>query len=89
MRVKLHKSAEKYLNRLQSSDRDRFDDAITELEKEPPQGDIRPYEGSKEILRLRVGNYRALFKYEGNFILITHIEPRGQAYKKKTKSKRG
>jgi mRNA interferase RelE/StbE len=89
MRVKLHKSAEKYLNRLQPSDRDRFDEAITELEKEPPQGDIRPYEGSKDILRLRVGNYRALFKYEGKFILITHIEPRGQAYKKKTKSKRG
>lgn len=89
MKVLLHKSAEKYLNRLQVSDRDRFDDAITELEKEPPEGDIRSYEGSKNVLRLRVGSYRALFKYEENCILITHIEPRGQAYKKKTKSKRG
>jgi len=89
MKVFLHKEAEKYYNRLGKTDRDRFDEAINDLEKEPSVGDIRPYEGSKDILRLRVGNYRALFKYEGNKILITHIEPRGQAYKKKTKNKRG
>jgi mRNA interferase RelE/StbE len=89
MKVKLHKEADKYLNRLDKTDRDRFDEAFTDLEKEPPKGDIRPYEGCKDVLRLRVGNFRAIFKYEDNFILVTHIEPRGQAYTKKTKSKRG
>ena len=89
MKVLLHKSADKYLNRLQSSDRDRFNSAFTALEKEPPEGDIRPYEGSSGVLRLRVGNYRAIFKFVEDSILVTHIEPRGQAYTKKTKSKRG
>jgi mRNA interferase RelE/StbE len=89
MKVLLHRSAEKYLNRLQTVDRDRFDAAFADLEKEPPEGDIRPYEGSPGILRLRVGNYRALFKYVENNILVTHIEPRGQAYTKKTRTRRG
>jgi mRNA-degrading endonuclease RelE of RelBE toxin-antitoxin system len=89
MKVLLHRSADKYLNRLQPADRDRFDAAFTDLEKEPPEGDIRPYEGSPGVLRLRVGNYRALFKFAGNAILVTHIEPRGQAYTKKTRTKRG
>ena len=89
MQVKLHRSAEKYLDRLQQADRDRFDTAFAELEKEPPEGDIKPYKGSSGILRLRVGNYRAIFKVEDNSILVTHIEPRGQAYTKKTRTKRG
>jgi mRNA-degrading endonuclease RelE of RelBE toxin-antitoxin system len=89
MKVFLHHSAEKYLGRLNAADRNRFEAAFTDLEKEPPEGDIRPYEGSPGVLRLKVGGYRAIFKYEGNRILVTHIEPRGQAYTKKTKTKRG
>lgn len=89
MEALLHKDAEKYLSRQNATDRKRVKDAIKDLEKEPSEGDIRPYEGSKDILRLRVGNFRALFKYEKDYILVTHIESRGQAYKKKTKSKRG
>jgi mRNA interferase RelE/StbE len=87
--VLLHRAADKYLSRLQPADRDRFDAAFDDLEKEPPEGDIRPYEGSPGVLRLKVGNYRALFKFVDNHILVTHIEPRGQAYTKKTKGKRG
>ena len=89
MKVLLHKAADKYLNRLQPSDRDRFDAAFTALEKEPPEGDIRPYEGSHGVLRLRVGNYRAIFKIINHEILVTHIEPRGQAYTRKTRTRRG
>ena len=89
MKVLLHRSVDKYINRLQPADRDRFYDAFDDLEKEPPEGDIRPYEGSPGALRLRVGNYRAIFKFVGNSIFVTHIEPRGQAYTKRTKTKRG
>jgi mRNA interferase RelE/StbE len=89
MKVYLHHSADKYLNRLQPADRDRFDAAFEDLEKEPPEGDIRHYEGSPGVLRLKVGNYRAIFKFVDNTILVTHIEPRGQAYTKKTRNKRG
>ena len=89
MKVLLHRNADKYLSRLQPADRDRFDAAFTDLEKEPPEGDIRSYEGSPGFLRLRVGNYRAIFKIANNSIVVTYIEPRGQAYKKKTRNKRG
>ena len=89
MRVLLHRSADKYLKRLNPDDKNRFNAAFTDLEKEPPQGDIRPYVGVPGVQRLHVGSYRALFRVENNNILITHIEPRGQAYTKKTRNKRG
>ena len=89
MKVLLHRAAEKYLARLQPDDRDRFDAAFAALEKEPPEGDIKPYGGSPGFLRLRVGNYRAIFKIANDSIVITYIEPRGQAYTKKTRNKRG
>ena len=56
MKVLLHRLAEKYLNRLQPADRDRFNAAFTALEKEPPEGNIALYEGSPGVLRLKVGN---------------------------------
>jgi len=90
MKVVLHHTAEKYLLRLNEDNRNRIGKAINDLEKEPPEGDIRPYEGSPGILRLRVGSFRIIFKFkETGCIHISHIEPRGQAYTKKTKSKRG
>ena len=40
MKALLHRSADKYLNRLNTADRDRIDAAIEGLEKESPEGDI-------------------------------------------------
>ncbi|MDR0497294.1 MAG: hypothetical protein LBH42_06750 [Treponema sp.] len=45
MDVLLHHTADKYLARLNKSDRDRFDAAFADLEKEPPEGDIKPVTG--------------------------------------------
>jgi mRNA-degrading endonuclease RelE of RelBE toxin-antitoxin system len=87
--VLLHHTAEKYLDRLNAADRDRFDVAFTALGKEPPEGDIKLYKGNPGFLRLIVGNYRAIFKIANNSIVVTHIEPRGQVYTKKTRTKRG
>jgi mRNA-degrading endonuclease RelE of RelBE toxin-antitoxin system len=90
MQVLLHSIPSKYLERLNATDRDRIKSALKKLEKEPPEGDIRPYESNPGIWRLKVsGGYRALFKFEGDTILVTHIEPRGQAYTKKTRKRRG
>ena len=89
MKVILHHTAEKYLMKLNAADSIRIGNALDGLEKEPPEGNIRPYEGSPGLLRLKVSGYRALFKIEDNEILVTHIEPRGQAYTKKTRKRRG
>ena len=89
MKVVLHHTVEKYLIKLNATDRNRIGKAIDNLAKEPPEGDIRPYEGSPGILRLRVGGFRIIFKFKDmDYIHVSHIEPRGQAYTKKTKSNR-
>jgi len=51
MRILLHHTAEKYLARLNAKDRERIKEALKDLAKEPPEGDIKPYEGSPGILR--------------------------------------
>jgi mRNA interferase RelE/StbE len=89
MQVFLHHKAKKYFDRLNRTDREQIKEALQDLEKEPPEGDIRPYEGNPGIWRLKVGGYRVLYKIENDIILATHIEPRGQAYTKKTRNKRG
>lgn len=89
MKVSLHKAAVKYLAKLNPDDRERFRVAFDDLEKEPPEGDITSLSGRHGEFRLRVGNYRALFRFKENFIFVTHIEPRGEVYTKKTKSRRG
>jgi mRNA interferase RelE/StbE len=90
MKVLLHKAADKYLKRLNAKDRELIKEALKDLAKEPPEGDIRPYEGSSGIMRLRVGTLRVIFKFrDEETILVTYIEPRGQAYTKKTKTDRG
>ena len=80
MKVVLSKAAEKYFIRLNEPTLSRVRNALAALAQKPPQGDIKKLEGRDEH-RLRIGNYRALFKIEGDRILIISIAPRGQAYK--------
>lgn len=88
MKVLLHKDAAKKLSKMDAAMQDRIKRAIAGLGKEPPEGDIRPYAGSKNVMRLKVGGYRVLWKVVDNMILVTHIVPRGQAYTKGTKTGR-
>jgi len=88
MIVLLHRSAEKYLNHLNASDKERIGAVLTNLEKEPPEGDIEPMSGQFGRFRVRVGSYRLLFRIDNNAVLVTHIEPRGQVYKKKNRGKK-
>jgi len=60
--VLLHRSAEKYLDRLNASDRERIGAALANLEKEPPEGDIAPMTGEPGRFRARVGGYRLLYR---------------------------
>jgi mRNA interferase RelE/StbE len=85
MQVSLHPIPGKYLDRLNEPDKGRIKAALTGLEKEPPEGNIRPVIGQPGYFRLKIGDYRALFRYRDNDIFITHIDPRGQSYNKKNK----
>jgi mRNA interferase RelE/StbE len=88
MAVLLHPIPGKYLDRLSEPDKSRIKNALKDLEKEPPKGDIKPVVGQKGYFRLKIGNYRALFRYKDNDIFVTHIDPRGQSYNKKNKGKK-
>ena len=83
MKALLHKSAKKYLDRQNADKREQIKAAIKDLEKEPPDGDIKPLSGEPGRFRITVGNHRLLFRLRDNDILVTHIDPRGQVYKKK------
>lgn len=87
MQVLLRPKAVKYFSRLSAVDKGRFRIALHDLSKEPPEGDIEPMVGQPGYYRLRLGKYRALFRYEDNTIFITNIDPRGQVYKKKNRGK--
>jgi mRNA interferase RelE/StbE len=89
MQVLLHPIPAKYLDRLNADDRERIKAAFKGLEKEPSEGDIRPVVGQAGSFRVKVGSYRALYRMKDNTVFVTHIEPRGQAYTKKTKKGRG
>ena len=83
MQVLLHHLARKYYERLNEPTKGDITTAIDGLEKEPPEGDIKPLVGQKGRFRLVAGSHRILFRYKQDHIFITHIEPRGQAYNKK------
>ena len=82
MKAYLHKKAEKYLKRLNETDRDCIKDAIKKIEKEPPEGDIQPMTG-QDGFRTRIRDFRILWCIEEDYIKVTHIDPRGQVYKKR------
>jgi len=82
VKVTLGKKAAKQLARLNESWKRRILTALHNLEKEPPEGDIKPLEGQSEHWRIRVGGLRVLYKTEAGVVSVTRIEPRGQAYKK-------
>ena len=88
MTVLLRPVAAKYLERLNPPDKDRIKAAFIDLAKDPPEGDIRPIIGHKGYFRLRVGDFRALYRIEDNTVFVTNIDPRGQAYKKKNRGKK-
>jgi mRNA interferase RelE/StbE len=87
MQILLHHIASKYLERLGEPDKGRIKDALGDLSEDPPQGDIRPLTGQTGYFRLKVGGYRVLYRIENNTLFVTHIDPRGQAYKKKNRGK--
>lgn len=78
----IHKSAAKYLARINEPSKSRIKRAIKNIEMNI--GDIKKLTGDKGY-RLRVGDYRILFNYNdsNNRINVYKIAPRGQAYKER------
>jgi mRNA interferase RelE/StbE len=79
--LRLTRSAEKDLRRLDPPIRTRILAALDRLQADDRSLDIRRLTGS-EHYRLRAGDWRIIFDYDPTtqIILIRHVLPRGRAY---------
>ena len=81
MKVVLEKQAAKYLKSLNTVMQYRINEALKDLAKEPPSGDIIKLQG-KDGFRRRVGDYRIVFDITETEVIVYKIAPRGQVYKR-------
>ncbi|MBS7612184.1 type II toxin-antitoxin system RelE/ParE family toxin [Candidatus Bathyarchaeota archaeon] len=82
-RVLLHKKVDEFLKRISLEDKQRIVDKLKQLEDFPAvKLDIVKIAGEANTFRLRVGNYRALFKvYEQEkIIVVAKIDTRKKIY---------
>jgi len=80
VKVVIEKKAAKYLESLDAVMKQRIEQALKDLAKEPPSGDIVKLQG-KDGFRRRVGDYRIVFDITETNVIVYKIAPRGQAYK--------
>ncbi|MEX2680927.1 MAG: type II toxin-antitoxin system RelE/ParE family toxin [Candidatus Sigynarchaeota archaeon] len=83
-KVFLEKNAEKELQLLDSSTRERITEQLRKLRDGfSPELDIKKLKGYKSYYRLRVGDYRAIFDLQPEYtIIILSVLPRKKAYKR-------
>lgn len=86
MNIFYSKSAVKAIRSLDKSTKQNLKTRIDGLTKEPPDGDIKRMKGFQDNkLRLRVGKYRVIFKFEieenNKTLYIIDIGSRGDIYK--------
>ena len=82
--IYLLKEAEKELSRLPTKTQNKIREQIKTLANFPRVRNCVKIIGHEDTFRLRVGDYRALFKVYGdkNVIVVTGIGHRGRIYKK-------
>ena len=78
--ILLLKKAKKFIESQPKNQQERILKAINDL---PQRGDIIPLSGKKSTFRLRVGDYRIIYKIQDELLLITVVnaDNRGQVYK--------
>jgi mRNA interferase RelE/StbE len=81
-KVRLKKSAEKYLNKLSGKMYLAVRSKIDELKINPLPGDGIPLKGYSNTYRIRLGSIRIIYEIHRNelIIVIIDIGPRGQVY---------
>jgi mRNA-degrading endonuclease RelE of RelBE toxin-antitoxin system len=84
VRLIIHKRAIKSIARMSDKDRAQIMKGIYGLKEEPPIGDIVKMQGQNGF-RLRVRGHRVMFDRTDGLLEVTGVEPRGQAYGKRTR----
>ena len=78
MKIEYSKAAIKIISALDKRTQIRMKQAIEAI----PRGDIKSLKGTASFYRLRVGDWRIVFRYlSDDTIFIEKIAPRGDVYK--------
>ena len=77
MDIKYSKQSLKNIKAIPNPMKERIKTGIEKI----PRGDIKTLVGYSNMFRLRVGNYRIIYKIITDGIYIECIFPRGEAYK--------
>ena len=86
MKIRYSKDALKFLSKVQKPIAQNIRTAIRGLTLDPPEGDIKTMQGySDGRMRLRVGKYRVIYRYDKDkkldILYIIDIGSRGDIYK--------
>lgn len=79
--VVIKKRAKKFIDKLPKNEKMRI---VSAIEKLPDGEDIKALRGHRDILRLRVGDYRILYTINNDklVIIVVDIGNRGDIYKR-------
>lgn len=80
-RIVLKKKAKKFIDSLPKNEKSRI---VSAIEKLPNGEDISRLKGHDDLLRLRVGNYRIIYKVDHGELIVFVIDAnnRGDVYKR-------
>lgn len=86
MKIKYSKDSLKFLAKVEKKLSLQIREAIKGLTLSPPEGDIKYLKGySDKRMRLRVGKYRVIFRYDSEnniaYVYVIDIDSRGDVYK--------
>ena len=77
MEIQITKTAVKDMKKLDVPTRNRILKGIYKL----PLGDVKRLQGYENYYRLRIGDFRIIYLFDGDKIIISAVLPRGEAYK--------
>ena len=80
-RIDIRRKAEKFIRKLPRQDKERVLSAIYRL----PEGeDIKKLQGHERLMRLRVGDYRIIYRMDNGRLIVLVIDAgsRGDIYKR-------
>ena len=78
----INRSAQKELDALDDKLFTRIDQKIQSLANEPPPEGCKKLKGFKDQLRIRIGDYRAVYTLDDSSqtVTVTRVAPRGGVY---------
>jgi mRNA interferase RelE/StbE len=82
MKIEFGTRALKFLSKLEKVSKERIFNRIKELDEDPFPSDVKKLKGEKDVYRIRVGDFRVLYRIipEDEVILIFRVDTRSRVY---------